>query len=370
MYVSHVQIENFRNISHARIRCSPYVNVFYGGNAQGKTNLLEAIYYLGSGQSHRQVAESKLVKLDSIFFRLRALIESERGPIDLCCLYSLKGPKKIYLNGIPAPRIADGLGVLSVVMFSPEDLGSIKGEPALRRRLLDQTLSQLVPGHRRALRDYARVLAQRNRLLKLVRAGRSKALDLAIWNRRLAALAAPIHLVRQAYVEKIIPLAKYYYKKFSGLDDELRISYCPGAPICATMSREQLERQFLEELNRRKEEEINQGCTLLGPHRDDLQFELNGLDLRSCGSQSEQRTAVLSLKLAELAVFRCQKGIRPVLLLDDIFSELDGRRRDHLMANIASDVQVFLTTTELETVKGSLSQYVAARVEGGNITVA
>lgn len=357
------------------------MQIFAGANAQGKTNLLEAVYLAATGRSPRTSQESELIAWDQEVARVSAdFVSDRRGlfAVDVALGRRASGEgnearrggaaeKRIKVNGA-GRNLADLAGLAPVVLFLVDDLEIIRGEPARRRDFLDTDLSTMSRTYMWAWRQYTRVLEQRNRLLKDIREGLAIATDLPPWDAQLAAFGGRLLEVRLRFVtdlnEQTIPV----YQGLSASEQTMTVAYRRewGNTEANPTGRDALSALLLEAIEGNVEEEIRRGSTLVGPHRDDLQMLIGGKDVRFFGSQGEQRTAAVALRVAECTLLRHLVDEWPVLLLDDIFSELDRTRRGALLGFLAPITQVILTTTDVDAI--GLPDHAAVsifRVSGG-----
>ncbi|MGH7776364.1 MAG: DNA replication/repair protein RecF [Candidatus Dormibacterales bacterium] len=335
MRVSRLRLRNFRNYGRLDLELGPGLNVFLGPNAQGKTNLLESVALAALSTSPRARRESELIGPLGGEARVEAGVEGAGGGHVVAISIRSDGERArrtIRVDGAPR-RAVDLPGLLTAVLFWPEDLSLVKSGPEHRRRLLNETLVQVEAGHARDLAGYRRVLEQRNSLLKQVAAGRRPPQDLDVWDAELASTGERIARSRGAAVEELEPLAAATHAAVSG-GEELRLRY-QGPP-----------QDLLEAVQNSRAEDLGRGTTSTGPHRDDVAVTLGGREARGYSSQGQQRTAVVSLKLAEAALIEARTGTPPVLLLDDVLSELDGPRRAALLERVGSGGQVVITSVE------------------------
>ena len=361
MRIKGLELHAFRNYTELELYPEPGLNVLSGLNAEGKTNVLESIFLCALGRSHRTPHDADLLMEGQAEGSVALLIETRGGTrsirIELC-----RGERKrVYLDDAPLSRSGELMGCLNVVMFSPEDLQLVKDGPQERRRFLDMELSQLKPAYYYALQQYNQALKQRNLLLK----EENIAYDMIeLWDEQLSKLGATIMQNRASFVEELSQNAHTLHAKMSGTKEILETVYQPTVPV---QEFDDLRETLTEQLADRLERDIYRGFTSIGPHRDDLQLLLNGRDLRVYGSQGQQRTAALSLKLSEIDLVRRVRGERPVLLLDDVFSELDGERQARLL-EVVSDCQTFVTCTHLEEfVKAGALRMQVYRVSKGRV---
>ena len=346
MRIQRIELINYRNYAKEMILLSPGVNVFLGQNAQGKTNILEAVYYAALGRSHRTSVDAELVRWEAreAKFSLDFLRFDVENRLEF--LFFREKRRKIIKNSASV-RMKDLIGTVNAVLFSPEDLFLIKGAPAGRRRFLDMEISQADSSYFYDLAVYTRLLAQRNSLLKKIRDGEAKETELSLWDAQMVPRAVRVVQKRMEVVKKIGAFASERQKSLSGGKEILSLRYeLHGADEEGDMTND-LASWYNKKMAESARLDIARGATRFGPHRDDIAFFVNGADLRSYGSQGQQRTGVLSLKLAELAFFREETGEYPVLLLDDVMSELDRERREQLLDFIrGEEVQALVTATD------------------------
>lgn len=357
MKINRIYAVNFRNYAACNLKFTSMINVFYGANAQGKTNILEAIFYSAFGFSHRTSSEDDLMKLGCSEMAAGVEYESFSGSHDVKIkkykqLERMK--KEIFLDSAKV-RPKDHYGALNVVMFSPEDLQLVKGEPSLRRRFFDMQISQTDHIYYDLLVKYNRVLQQRNKLLKELRDNIiTDASQLAVWDREFIRLAAAITGRRLAALAKLQSIASEIYASISGNKEVLKVQYelkaNNGQVLCLDAADLELEAFYREKLSERQRIDILRGNTGIGPHRDDLMLLLDDISLKSFGSQGQQRSGALALKLSQLEYVRREIGEFPVLLLDDVMSELDNNRRAQLLGFIDGRVQTFVTVNDRQLI--------------------
>ena len=348
MNIKRLELKNFRNYRDETIELPSGASVFLGQNAQGKTNILEAVYYAALGRSHRTSADIELVRWDEgeallSFDFLRMDAENK-----LEFRFFRERRRKILRNGAPI-RMKDLVGTVNVVLFSPEDLFLIKGAPAGRRRFLDMEISQVDPSYFYDLVVYSRLLSQRNTLLKQVRDGEADESEIPLWDVQMVPRAVSIIKKRIDAVKKLDDLASRTQQEISGGGECLSLRYeLHGANSEKSVNMtNDLFSWYNEKLAESLRLDIIRGATRFGPHRDDLAFFVNDADLRAFGSQGQQRTGVLALKLAELVFFKEETGEYPILLLDDVMSELDRDRREKLLSFIRGEkLQALITATD------------------------
>ncbi|MCL2816855.1 MAG: DNA replication/repair protein RecF [Clostridiales bacterium] len=342
-----LRLNDFRNYEQEEVFWHPRLNVISGSNAQGKTNLLEAVSYLGLAASFRDAPDHELIRWQKELFFIEGEAESLSGSLLISAAYNREKRKNWKINGQTKDKYNDIFGNFHTVTFSPEDLYLVKSGPEARRRFLNREMVQLYPDFCSLLTRYGKVLRQRNALLK---ENSFSAGELAPWDEQLADLGSRLILRRHETILRLEPLAEQAHRFLSAGAEELSLSYATlAAPQKLTRMRlEDLKDFFTAELARLAAAERLRGTTLAGPHRDDLLVRIDGREARSFASQGQQRTAVLSLKLAELSLAENVRGETPVLLLDDVMSELDPERRRQLLGLILGRAQTFITGTEIE----------------------
>jgi DNA replication and repair protein RecF len=384
LHIKHLSLSNFRNYRHLEMDIPSHLMVLQGDNAQGKTNLLEAIWVLATTKSHHTANERELVSRAAAGELLpvaRLFAEVERCKDNISLELSLKLDKgdgtvssestsavrkRIRVNGVVRHAI-DVVGQIKAVMFTAQDIELISGAPSLRRRYLDLINSQVDPSYLRSLQQYHKVLWQRNRLLGLLQQRHAQIDQLEFWNRELVGNGSYLIMQRRNLVAMLNELLPPIHGKLSGGTEELGITYLSsvggewGSPG-------EVGTEFQKALSLSLDKEIAQGMSLVGPHRDDIQFQADDVNMGTYGSRGQQRTIALSLRLAEAKYLQAQAGDQPILLLDDMLSELDQPRRHHLLQFITSFQQVLITATDLDHFEPSfLAQATQFRVRQGNV---
>ena len=347
MNLKSITLNDFRNYEHLHLEFEEGVNLIVGDNAQGKTNLLEAIAYLGSGRGFRSQKSGELVHLDRDFGDIEGEICSqERCQKIRWVLFSGQRPRQLWRNGVKKKSAADISGVLQTVLFCPEDLMILKGGSSGRRKLADSALCQLRPNYEAALSQYNRIIEQKNRILKDRHENPALLEVLPEFNTRLCQVGALIISYRARFFAGLSREAADFHHHFSGGKEQFRLEYKtvsniedPFAPVS------ELEQKLQEHLKSHYRAELESGQCLTGPHKDDFEVYLNGLSIKSFGSQGQVRTATISLKLAQRELMAKEAGEIPVLLLDDVLSELDAGRQDFVLNQISRG-QVFITCCE------------------------
>lgn len=377
MHIEHLSLTNFRNYARLELALPKQPIVLYGDNAQGKTSLLEAIYYLATSRSPYTTSDRQLIhwrtEYEPIpFARLTAEVSGKRSPLQrlevTLMLDNATGTqrfkKNIKLNGVEK-RVMDTVGLLTVVLFLPRDLALIEGSPSDRRRFMDTTLTQVNRDYVEALDTYEKILPQRNALLRRIAERRSSTAELAYWNEQLSQSGSVIIAERQKFLRELETRAQENHHALTGNKETLTLQYqpsflptvegdgqlsfaLPGLDLHRELSAEDIRPQFAEQLQNEQREAIERGVTLSGPHRDELRLMINRRDCGLYGSRGQARTAVMALKLAELDWMHYHLGEWPILLLDEVVAELDSKRRAFLLSRLTGEMQMLVTTTELE----------------------
>ena len=347
MRLDGIHLRDFRNYQDTALEFAPGVNLIVGDNAQGKTNLLEAIAYLGSGKSFRALKTGEMIRFGADFADLEGSVHSQQRQQSLrWVLFAGNRPRQIWQNGVKKKTAGEIAGVLPTVLFCPEDLMVLKTGSAQRRRLGDHALCQLRPNYDAALTEYNRILDQKSRILKDHFENPSILEILPEYNLRLCQVGALLISYRARFYDSLGKAAAKYHGQFSGFAEEFSLTYKtvstvtdPFAPVAELTS------QLQEHLQSHYRAELETASCLTGPHKDDFSVSLSGIDLKSYGSQGQTRTAAISLKLAQRELMGREWGEEPVLLLDDVLSELDPGRQDFVLNQIVSG-QVFITCCE------------------------
>ncbi|MBQ9792881.1 MAG: DNA replication/repair protein RecF [Clostridia bacterium] len=341
MYIESVKLDNFRNYSTCEVKLKPHLNVFKGNNAQGKTNFLESIYFSSIGKSPKTTREKDLILWGKDNAKININLKKQYFNQTIETYINAKTNKSIKINGLAIRKIGDLIGEMPVVYFSPEEIGLIKDGPADRRRFMDIDISQLNRNYFYLLCRYEKVLSERNKLLKQTKNFDSLYDTIDLWDTQLAEIASKIIFFRLDFIEKIKEPAKKVHSNITSNKEVLEISY-QGIKI---KNVEEIKQKLLSFYKSSLKKDFEFGYTTVGPHRDDVEITVNNIDVRNFGSQGQQRLATLSLKIAELVLFEKQTGEKPILLLDDVLSELDTKRCQNLLKEI-SEYQTILTTTK------------------------
>ena len=358
MRIKEVSLQSFRNLHQLHITPAAGINVIYGDNAQGKTNFLEALYFCAMGKSLRGNSDQQLIGFGAEESHIRTLLESGKRQERIDVHLKRKEKKGIAINGLPVRKLEELFGTMYAVVFSPEDLSLIKDGPAERRRFLDMELCQLNKVYSYDLQQYHHILKQRNNLLKQIQKKPELTESLSIWDIQLVKYGERVIDARKRFIEQLDKIAAEKLSALTGGRDSLQTVYKPN---CEAML-------LSEKLKRNQERDIFFGATQSGPHKDDIFFAVNGKEVRTYGSQGQQRTTALAARLAEIDLIQEETGEDPILLLDDVFSELDENRQRFLLESIG-DLQAFITCTGIED---SIKKYISADnlfyVENGRIT--
>ena len=349
MYLKHFIAQNYRNLQQFEVDFDPNVNIFIGQNAQGKTNLLEAIYFLALTRSHRTSNDKELIAFGKDYANVSGHIYKSQIDLSLRVLITTKG-KKVWVNRVEQAKLSKYVGQLNAILFSPEDLDLIKGAPNLRRRFMDQEFGQISAEYLYFAGKYKQVLQQKNNYLKQLAKGEAHdTMFLEVLSDQLAGVAAEVIVRRFQFLNYLDQYARDAYAHISTSAEKLEVIYRPSVKeISVKNSVEEVYHKVLNNFQNNQKLEILKGTTLSGPHRDDIDFELDGKNAHLYGSQGQQRTIALSIKLAEIQLVHQITDEYPLLLLDDVMSELDHNRQSALLNYIHGKTQTFITTTDLE----------------------
>ncbi|MGN1201025.1 MAG: DNA replication/repair protein RecF [Candidatus Caccovivens sp.] len=359
MKIESLAIKNFRNYDELVVQFDDKVNVFIGKNAQGKTNLLESIYLACIGKSFKSCRDKELIKWgkEASFVTLKANKKYRDVQIDVALLSSQK--KSVKINGLPIKRMGELIGEVNLVFFSPQELRLVRESPEERRRFMDIDISQNNKRYFYQLARYEKILANRNKLLKTASSLDALKETIDIWDRALVASAKLIAFERQKFIEQILPYAQKAHSYISGGKENLTLVYECG---CNVNLDENFERELDKLLKKNIEKDFRLGYTTVGVHRDDIDIFLNDVEVKNFGSQGQQRTVALSLKLAELENMYNINGEYPILLLDDVFSELDSDRKRRLL-KFVDRTQTFITCTDEGSVDGKLYHIIEGKIQ-------
>ena len=337
MIIKSIELSNYRNYENISISFEEGINILYGNNAQGKTNLLEAAYMSGTSKSHKSTKDRDIIRFGQDEAHIKTVVERESLSTVIDIHLRKNKSKGIAVNKAPIRKASDLFGNLNIVFFSPEDLNIVKESPAERRRFIDQELCQIDKVYLHNLTNYNKAIAQRNKLLKDIYFHPSLKDTLSVWDDQIINFGTTVIKKRAAFVEELNETVSSIHSKITGSDVPLIIKYEPNVT-------EENFRQMLEEAHPR---DLKYESTSVGPHRDDMIFSLDGIDIRQFGSQGQQRTVALTLKLAEIEIVKKIIHEAPVLLLDDVLSELDSNRQNYLLSSL-SGTQTIITCTGLD----------------------
>ncbi len=337
MIIDSIELKDYRNYENLNIRFSPSGNIIYGENARGKTNILEAAYMSGTSKSHKGSRDKDIIRFDAEEAHIRTKIKKRDRDYQIDIHLKKNGRKGIAVNHVPLKKTADLFGILNIIFFSPEDLSIIKSSPEKRRRFMDSELCQIDKIYLNDLTNYNKVINNRNKLLKDIYFNSSERKTLDVWDEQLINYGKRIISKRRKFVQDIAPIVSGMHSNISGGREKLTINYEPDIDDIF----------FYDELIKNRDRDIKTGSTSTGPHRDDLSFLIDGVDIRKYGSQGQQRTCALSLKLSEIKLVEETIGEKPVLLLDDVMSELDSKRQNDLLSSL-DDMQIIITCTGVD----------------------
>ena len=380
MYVSHLSLINFRNYHQLDLDIPQGLLIFSGGNAQGKSNLLEAIYLLSIAKAYRasndREAIGRAALEDQGHAQVLGIVQREHDRIRIMVDMRLEGPagegeqpylrKDIRIDGIRVPA-SDLVGAVNAVLFDAEDIQLVLGPPATRRRYLDILICQLDRAYLRALQKYQKVVYQRNHLLRLIRERRGQLEELAFWDGALVQEGVYITLRRLQVVQELRQLVTDLHRDLTDAQEELTMDYVPSFPL-EGVEKEDIQRSFERVMEEGRERELALGASQWGPHRDDLRLTVGGMEAATYASRGQARTLAVTLKLAEGTLLERERGESPILLLDDVLSELDASRRRRLLEYVSRSQQAIVSTTDLDRIEKSfLSNASNFRVDKGNI---
>lgn len=344
MYVESIKLINFRNYLNLDIELNKKLNIFLGPNAQGKTNLLESIYISSIGKSYRTSRDRELINInkDAGYIGIKVIKNEFEKYIEV--KFERDRNKRVRINKIETDKLSDLIGQINVVIFSPEDLNLVKGGPSERRTFLDEEISQIKPRYKYSLNQYNKILFQRNNFLKQIKYNNKDLNMIDVWNTQLTDAGVDVILNRREFINKLSVISKDIHTKLTEDKEELTIEYLPSFYI-GKLDKEHIKEKFKKHLENDLNKDIEKGTTSLGPHKDDIDILINNMSSRIYGSQGQQRTSALSLKLAEVDLIKQEIGEYPILLLDDVLSELDIDRRKSIIKTF-KNVQTIITSTD------------------------
>ena len=337
MIIESIELSNFRNYENLQIHLDEGTNILYGDNAQGKTNILESVYICGTTKSHKGSKDKELIRFGEEESHIRMMIKKDGLSYKIDMHLRKNKAKGVAINGLPIKKARELFGIVNLVFFSPEDLSIIKEGPAGRRRFLDMELSQIDKGYLQQLIAYNKILNERNNLLKQINLYPALIETLDGWDEQLLTAGQFLIKKREEFVQFLDEMMARIHSQLTGGKEQMKVEYEKNVSA----------EEFREQLYSRRNKDISSGTTTAGPHRDDLRFKVGGIDIRKFGSQGQQRTAALSLKLSEIRLIEQVTGEKPILLLDDVLSELDAGRQSWLLESI-QDIQTLISCTGLD----------------------
>ena len=337
MYVKSLDLLNFRNYEKLSLTLDPGINIFYGANAQGKTNILEAVYLAGTSKSHRGTRDRDMIRMGESEAHIRMHVDKNDSDYRIDMHLRKNKSKGIAIGGVPIRRAGELFGIVNIVFFSPEDLNIIKNGPSERRRLVDRILCEIDRIYMSDLTQYGKCLNQRNRLLHDLYFNPSLESELPVWDEQLVNYGCRIIAKREEFVRMLENIASEIHTELTSEKEKLTLVYEPNVTV----------EEFADKVARSRDADRKIKSTTVGPHRDDVCIKVNDMDLRLYGSQGQQRTTAISLKLSEIRIIEERIRNKPVLLLDDVLSELDRDRQNYLLGNIR-DIQTLITCTGLD----------------------
>ncbi|MCR5419875.1 MAG: DNA replication/repair protein RecF [Lachnospiraceae bacterium] len=345
MIIKYLELDNYRNYEKLNIKFDKGINILYGDNAQGKTNILEAIYLFSTTKSHRGNKDKEIIRFGCSESHIRALFDKSYVDYQIDMHLRNDKSKGIAINGVKLKKAAELLGIANIIIFSPEDLSIIKNGPSERRRFVDAELCQLDKVYLYNLTNYNKIVNQRNNLLKDIIIHPELRDTLDVWDAQLISIGNKIIERRKLFTDQLNEIIFDIHKNISGSSENLKIIYDPNIEI----------EGYEDKLKKHRESDIRYKLTSVGPHRDDFIFNINNIDIKKYGSQGQQRTAALSLKLGEIKLVEKIACSTPILLLDDVLSELDSNRQNYLLNSI-KDIQTIVTCTGLD-------EFINSRIE-------
>lgn len=344
MHIGKIKLLDFRNYSFEEISFCNGINLITGDNGQGKTNIIEAIYLASFGKSFRTGKDAEMIRFNENRFKVHVDFETRHRNQSIEISFNSNKEKRISLNDVPVTKIQEIIGEMNIVLFSPEDMKLIKDSPSERRKFLDREISSISKQYYLKIVEFNRIIDQRNNLLKQISMGRSDISQMEVWNEKFSAVAAFIMHKRKKFLDELSSHAIGIHLEMTGGKDNLEIEYSSSCPY-----KENIDEQFdeiMKKLEKSIDSDIYRGHTSYGTHKDDINFKVNGKDLKSFGSQGQKRTAVLAIKISQTKLIKEIKGENPILLLDDVLSELDLSRQIDIL-NYTEGIQTIITSAEL-----------------------
>lgn len=345
MIVNKLKIKNYRNFKEAEIELNDLLNIFIGDNGQGKTNLMESVYLTSIGRTFRLNSENELIN----FHESKSIIEvgllKNNYNVKIELHLEKNKRKQVLINGVKLDKTSEMIGILNNVIFTPDDMRIIKGSPTERRKFVNIDISQIKPKYKYLLNKYKKICSERNIILKNYYTNMKNKDIINIWNDYLVNVGTDIIWYRQDYINKLKDYAVSIYTNISGNKEKFDLNYLCNAGSTDGMSKDEFKKHFYDKINNGINQEIQYGTTMYGPHKDDIIIKINDKECKYFGSQGQQRSAILAIKLAEIEIIKEDIGEYPVLLLDDVLSELDNKRKGFLI-NYIKGIQTFITTTD------------------------
>lgn len=345
MIVKNLKIKNYRNFLEVDIDLNEDLNIFIGDNGQGKTNLLESIYLCSIGRTFRLNSENELINFNKNSSKIEADIKKAHNELNIELLLEKNKRKTVKINGVKLDKTGEMIGLLNNVIFTPDDMKIIKESPIERRKLINIEISQIKPKYKYLLNQYKKILSQRNNILKNYYTNIGNKDIIGIWNDYLINIGTELICYRNDYINSLRKYAVDIYSDISGNKELLEISYKSNIGNVNGMDKNNIKQLFSEKISNNIENEIYKGSSLYGPHKDDLNIKINNMECKYFGSQGQQRSAILAIKLAEIEIINTEIGEYPILLLDDVLSELDNKRKGYLIKYIKG-IQTIITTTD------------------------
>ncbi len=367
MYIKSVDLKNFRNYENTKIEFINGINVIYGRNGQGKTNIVESIYIASTGKSHRNSRDLDMLKFGQESFNvfIKAMEDNDETTLDI--LFRKEKGKMIKVNEIPVKKYSDLVGRMRSVIFAPDDLGIIKDGPSERRRFLDNAISQIKPNYLYQINRMNKVFANKNALIKSKRDFKTIKDELEIWNDQLSRIFAYVMRERLSYIERLSFFSDKRCKEISGNEELIEIKYKTLLDKKEILENNEIEKKIYDIMNIISQDEVRRNGIIYGVQRDEIKIIINGKEAKTYGSQGQQRTAALSLKLAEMDIIESEFNENPILMLDDVMSELDEYRRDYLFKSI-NGRQIIITCTEKDIVPKNVYNVKYINVDKGEIS--
>ena len=351
MYLKKIKLHNFRNYEKLSISLTKGINIIYGKNAQGKTNLLESIYVLGFTKSHRAFIDDSLIKINNEYLTIEGIINKDKIDSKFN-IYIDKTKKVLKYNDNIVKKVNNYISLVNIIIFYPEDLDLVKGSPKIRRKFLDLEISQLYSNYYVLINEYNKLLRMRNDYLKKIKNNLSNDLNyISILDEYIIDKSISIYKLRKKYIDRLNEYAASIYKNIIGLDN-FYIKYVMNCD--ADISNKEFKEKYTQEFKSKLDNDLRFCTTSVGPHKDEIEFYLGDKNLKYYGSQGQQRVAVLATKLSEIEILKKYKDDTPILLLDDVFSELDIKVQNNLLKYITKGVQTIITTTDLNKIESKL----------------